>query len=164
MNIEKMTVVSVLWSLQDTLGQVLDQSSDPTEFLVGGQDLLPKIEEGLMGKQAGDSVWLQLEPQDAFGDFDETQIVLEARDRFPQETEAGMIFEHLPAGCKAQHENPVSGFWHVTDVYEEHVILDGNHPLAGMAIRVKFDIQSVRPALPKEIDAQSAGAGFFKLA
>lgn len=164
MNIEKMTVVSVLWSLQDTLGQVLDQSNEPAEFLVGGEDLLAKIAEGLMGKKAGDSVWLQLEPQDAFGDFDETQIVLEARGCFPQETEVGMIFEHLPAGCKAQNEAPTSGFWHVTDVYDEHVILDGNHPLAGMAIRVKFDIQSVRPALPKEIESLSAGAGFFKLA
>lgn len=163
MNIEKMTVVSLTWVLQDTLGSLLDQSTQAAEFLVGGNDLLEKIEEALLGKQAGDRIFLHLEPEDAFGEFDETQIILESRALFSSEIEVGMLFEQLPAGCVAEKNWPVSGFWHITDLYDEHVILDGNHPLAGIAIRLQLDITGVRPALDEEKEKGSAGSGFFTL-
>lgn len=50
----------------------------------------------------------------------------------------------------------------VTDIYPEHVVLDGNHPLAGIALRLLLKVKSVRAATEDEISAGSAGARFFR--
>jgi hypothetical protein len=49
MDITEQCVVALTWTLKDTLGEVLDVLDDPVEFLVGGDDLLPRIEEGPAG-------------------------------------------------------------------------------------------------------------------
>jgi FKBP-type peptidyl-prolyl cis-trans isomerase SlyD len=51
----------------------------------------------------------------------------------------------------------------VTDVYPEHVVLDGNHPLGGIAIRLALKVESVRQATEQEIGQGSLGTGFFKI-
>jgi len=70
MDIKEQCVVALTWTLKDTLGETLDELHEPVEFLLGGQDLLPKIEAALQGHRAGAAVDLHLEPEDAFGDFD----------------------------------------------------------------------------------------------
>jgi FKBP-type peptidyl-prolyl cis-trans isomerase SlyD len=47
----------------------------------------------------------------------------------------------------------------VTEVYPTHVVLDGNHPLAGMALRLHLTVRDVREATASEIEAGSVGAG-----
>ena len=69
MDITSQCVVELTWTLKDTLGDVLDELDEPVAFYVGGQDLLPKIEEALQGHSVGAKVDLHLEPEDAFGDF-----------------------------------------------------------------------------------------------
>ena len=71
MTVTPQCVVALTWTLKDTLGEELDTLDDPVEFLVGGNDLLAKIEEALQGHQAGDALQLHLEPVDAFGDYDD---------------------------------------------------------------------------------------------
>jgi FKBP-type peptidyl-prolyl cis-trans isomerase SlyD len=104
MKITEQCVAALTWTLKDTLGETLDQLDEPVEFLVGGDDLLAKLEEALMGKAAGDRVLLQLEPEDAFGDFNDRLMFLEPRNLFPAELEEGMAFEGLPRargdGCE----------------------------------------------------------------
>ena len=56
MNITENCVVSLTWTLKDTLGNELDVLSDPVEFLVGGDDLLDKVEQALQGHASGDSL------------------------------------------------------------------------------------------------------------
>jgi len=51
----------------------------------------------------------------------------------------------------------------VTDLYPEHVVLDGNHPLAGIAIRIHMAVASVREATQEEQERGTLGAGFFKI-
>ena len=163
MKITSPCVVALTWTLKDTLGEVLDELDEPVEFLLGGSDLLAKIEESLVGHEAGDRLELHLEPEQAFGDYDEQLVFLEARMPFPAELEEGMIFDGsaLPAGTGA--DMPLDKIYTVTDVYPEHVVLDGNHPLAGIAIRLTLDIAEVREATLAEIDAGTLGTGFFKL-
>ena len=163
MKITSRCVVALTWTLKDTLGEVLDELDEPVEFLVGGSDLLAKIEESLLGHQAGDRLELHLEPEQAFGDFDEQLVFLEARLPFPAELEEGMIFEGsaLPDGTGANM--PADKIFTVTDVYPEHVVLDGNHPLAGIAMRLTLEIADVREGSQAEMDAGTLGTGFFKL-
>ncbi|MGH8830214.1 MAG: FKBP-type peptidyl-prolyl cis-trans isomerase [Polaromonas sp.] len=163
MKITPQCVVALTWTLKDTLGDVLDELDEPVEFLLGGDDLLAKIEEALQGHQTGDQLELHLEPEHAFGDYDENLVFLEPRNLFPAELEEGMTFDGaaLPAGANGQI--PHDHIYTVTEIYPEHVVLDGNHPLAGIAIRLTARVESVRDATEQEIGQGSMGTGFFKL-
>jgi FKBP-type peptidyl-prolyl cis-trans isomerase SlyD len=163
MKINSQCVVALTWTLKDTLGEELDVLDEPVEFLIGGSDLFKKIEAALQGHEAGASVALQIEPEEAFGDFNEELLFLEARQLFPPELEEGMMIEGaaLPAGCNP--DAPRNVLYTVTEIYPEHVVLDGNHPLAGIALRLSLKVEGVREATEEEIGRGSAGTGFFRI-
>ena len=161
MEITELCVVGLTWTLKDTLGETLDVLDEPVDFLVGGHDLFAKIEEALRGHEAGARLDLHLEPEEAFGEYDENLVFLEARSLFPAELEEGMSFEGLPAGTNP--DAPRDLLYTVTDIYPEHVVLDGNHPLAGIALRLSLKVASVREATEEEAGRGTAGTGFFKV-
>ena len=163
MKITPQCVVALTWTLKDTLGEVLDELDESIEFLLGGQDLLAKIEEHLQGHEAGEELAFQLEPEQAFGDYDENLVFLEQRVLFPAELEEGMTFDgaSLPIGSSA--DTPKDKIYTVTEIYPEHVVLDGNHPLAGIALRLNLKVESVRDASEAEIGQGTLGTGFFRL-
>jgi FKBP-type peptidyl-prolyl cis-trans isomerase SlyD len=162
MEITPRCVVALTWTLKDTLGEVLDELAEPVEFLVGGDDLLARIEQALQGHEPGDTLDLHLEPEEAFGDYDENLLYLEPRSLFPAQLEEGMTFEGLPPGATAQ-DAPPDVLYTVSEIYPDHVVLDGNHPLAGIALRLHLKVQAVREATEEEIGGRSAGTGFFKV-
>jgi len=163
MEITSHCVVGLTWTLKDTLGELLDTLEDPVEFVVGGHDLFKKIEEALQGHDVGAQIDLHLEPEEAFGDYNENLVFLESRELFPKEIEEGHTIEGhaLPKGCNA--EAPLDVLYTVTELYPEHVVLDGNHPLAGIAIRIHLEVASVREPTDGESSKGSAGTGFFKI-
>lgn len=163
MEITLQCIVALTWTLKDGVGEVLDVLDEPVEFLVGGSDLLPKIEEALQGHEPGATLNLNLEPQDAFGDFDDQMLFLEPRALFPETLEEGMVFEGhaLPQGVSAAlHKDAL---YTVSDIYPEHVVLDGNHPLAGVGLRLELKVEAVREATDDELSAGTAGTGFFRI-
>jgi FKBP-type peptidyl-prolyl cis-trans isomerase SlyD len=159
MKITEQCVVCLTWTLKDTLGEALDTLEEPVEFLIGGADLLAKIEEALQGYEPGDEVDLHLEPQDAFGDYDDGLLFLEPRHLFPKQLEEGMGFEGLPAGCNPAA--PKDRLYFVSDIYPDHVVMDANHPLAGIALRILMKVHAVREAEENEIGQGSLGTSFF---
>ena len=163
MKITPYCVVGLSWTLKDTLGETLDELDESVEFLLGGEDLLAKIEQQLQGHEAGERLAFQMEPDEAFGDYDENLVFLEQRVIFPAELEEGMTFDGaaLPAG--ASQDTPKDKIYTVTEIYPEHVVLDGNHPLAGIALRLSLKVESVREATEAEIGQGSLGTGFFRL-
>lgn len=161
MAITPQCVVALTWTLQDTLGELLDELEEPVEFLLGGNDLLAKIEETLQGHQVGDVLEMHLEPEHAFGDFDDQLLFLEPRSAFPKDLEEGMAFEGLPKGCNT--EAPADRVYFVSEIYPDHVVLDANHPLAGIALRLKLKVHAVREATVEEVGAGTLGTGFFRL-
>ncbi len=162
MEITEQCVVALTWTLKDTLGEELDVLDEPVEFVVGGNDLLARIEEALQGHATGATLALHIEPEEAFGDYNEKLLFLEARALFPAELEEGMAFEGsaLPQGCNP--EAPKDALYTVSEIYPEHVVLDGNHPLAGIAIRLDLTVCGVREATEEEIGSGTAGTGFFR--
>ena len=163
MNITNDCVVALTWVLKDTQGEILDELDDPVEFYLGGHDLLDKIQQALQGHEVGDLLDLHLEPEEAFGDFDELLVFLEPRALFPVEIEEGMTIEGhaLPKGCN--EDAPKDVIYTITDIYPEHVVIDGNHPLSGMALRISLKITGVRHATSQEISHGTCGSGFFSL-
>ena len=157
MEIAAPCVVSLTWRLADAQGSEIDELSEPVEFFFGGDDLLAKVEEALAGHEAGYATTLHLEPEHAFGEYDPQLVFFEARSIFPEGVvEPGMQFEGPPAG--AVTEMPADAIYTVTEVYPDHVVLDGNHPLAGIALRLSLAVRDVREASDDEIEAGSVGS------
>ncbi|WP_298924958.1 peptidylprolyl isomerase [uncultured Ramlibacter sp.] len=161
MEITEQCVAALTWTLKDTLGETLDVLDEPVEFLIGGGDLFARIEEALQGHGPGAKIDVHLEPEEAFGDYNEQLVFLEPRGMFPAELEEGMTFEGLPPGTNP--DAPKDVLYTVTEIYPEHVVLDGNHPLAGIAIRLALKVEAVREATEDEIGRGTAGTGFFKV-
>ncbi|BAN23554.1 FKBP-type peptidyl-prolyl cis-trans isomerase [Caballeronia insecticola] len=154
MKIAKGTVVSVAYKLSDAQGNLIEESDEPMVYLHGGYDgTFPKIEEALDGREPGFETSIQLEPQDAFGEYDPELVKIEERSRFPEPLEVGMQFEGTPEDADDELDSLI---YTVTDVAEDKVVLDGNHPLAGMALRFALSVQEVRTATEDEIEHQHA--------
>jgi FKBP-type peptidyl-prolyl cis-trans isomerase SlyD len=149
-------VVSLTWKLTDGQNRPIDELADPVEFFYGGDDLLPKVEEALAGHAEGDELQLHLEPEQAFGDYRAELVCFEDRKLFPEKLETGMAFEGLPAGHTTP-DMPADAIYIVTEIYPSHVVLDGNHPLAGMSLRLDLKVRAVREATAAETEARSVG-------
>lgn len=156
MQIEDPCVVSLTWKLTDAQNRPIDELEQPVEFFFGGDDLLEKVEEALAGHVRGDELQLQLEPEHAFGDYRSELVCFEDRSLFPQALEVGMAFEGLPEGAVTP-DMPADVIYVVSEIYPSHVVLDGNHPLAGMALRLKIRVRDVREATEAEIEARTVG-------
>ncbi|HEX9172097.1 MAG TPA: peptidylprolyl isomerase [Telluria sp.] len=149
MKIAKDTVVTVNYKLSDAQNNLIEDGAQPMVYLHGGyENTLPKIEEELDGKEVGYASTIQIEPDDAFGDYDPALVKVEARNRLPEPLEVGMQFEGM-AESGAPDEEPM--IFTVTDIADDKVVLDGNHPLAGMALRFELSVIDVRPASAEEI-------------
>jgi FKBP-type peptidyl-prolyl cis-trans isomerase SlyD len=157
MTIEPPCVVSLTWTLSDGQNRPIDELAEPVEFFFGGDDLLAKVEEALAGHVAGENVKVHLEPEHAFGDYKADLVCFEDRALFPADLETGMAFEGLPAGS-ATPNMPSDAMYIVTEIYPSHVVLDGNHPLAGMALRLDIQVRAVREASEAETEARSLGS------
>jgi FKBP-type peptidyl-prolyl cis-trans isomerase SlyD len=117
--------------------------SAPTEitYLHGGYgEMLPALEQALEGKGAGESVRVQLEPEQAFGDYDPQLVRVEPLGRYGEGVSVGMQIEED------------SRLYTVTEIGGGSVVLDANHPLAGMALRFSVVILTVRSATKEEIE------------
>ena len=156
MNITAPCVVSLVWRLEDTQGNLIDELKEPVEFFVGGDDLLAKVEEALANQEVGFEANLHLEPEHAFGEYDPGLVFFEERSIFPELVEPGMQFDGMPEGA-ATEGMPADAVYTVTEVYPTHVVLDGNHPLAGIALRLDLKVRDVREATDEEIEAGSVG-------
>ena len=152
MKIGKDTVVTVHYKLSDAQGGLIEESKEPMVYLHGGyENTLPKIEEALDGKEAGYQTLLQVEPADAFGEYDPELVKIEPRNRLPSPLEVGMQFEGMPDDDGEEADMLI---FTVTDIADDKVVLDGNHPLAGIALRFALNVTEVRAATAEEITHQ----------
>ena len=154
MKIAAPCVVSLTWHLADAQGEEIDELAHPVEFFYGGDDLLAKVEEALAGQETGYETTLHLEPEHAFGDYDPELVFFEDRRGLPEGIEVGMQFDGPPPGAKTPGLSK-EAIYNVTEVYPDHVVLDGNHPLAGIALRLQLVVRDVRAATEDEIEAGS---------
>ena len=160
MNITAPCVVSLVWRLEDAQGNLIDELTEPVEFFFGGDDLLLKVEEALLDQGIGFAAKLHLEPEHAFGDYDSGLVFFEERSALPEPVEVGMQIDGVPPGATTQGM-PADAVYTITEVYPTHVVLDGNHPLAGMALRLDLKVTDLRPATDAEIESGSVGEPIF---
>jgi len=156
MKIARNTVVTLTYRLTDVQGEFIEETEEPLAYLHGGYDgIFPRIEEALEGQESGFKSTFHLEPEDAFGDYDADQVRVEPRSKFPEPVEVGMRYEGIPEDDAEDVE-----ILTVTDLTDETVVLDANHPLAGIALRLAVDVLDVRAATEEEIQhGHPHGAG-----
>jgi FKBP-type peptidyl-prolyl cis-trans isomerase SlyD len=149
MNVIKDTVVSLDIELWDVHGNLLEQSDDPMSYLHGGfEDIFGPVEDALEGKAKGERVTVDLEPEEAFGDYDENLVTLVDLAACPEQIEVGMQLEGIPG----EDDDTEGGtIYTVTDIADGAVVLDGNHRYAGIAVRFIATVVAVRPATEDEI-------------
>lgn len=146
MQIAKNTVVTLKYTVHDPDGNVVDDGQHPLVYLHGGYDgIFSPIEEALHGKSTGENLKMKLQPDDAFGEYDENMVMMEDRSLFPDNIEVGMSFERVTE----DGEDEV--LYRITDIADGKVVVDGNHPLAGVALLFDITITEVRPATQEEI-------------
>lgn len=119
---------------------------DPLEFIFGQGVLLPKVEEVIKGKSFGFKTQVELHPRDAFGLHREELQTWMEQDKFPKEIE-------LELGMKFQTQGPGGGVLSVIvkDFKDDKVLVDGNHPLAGLSLRFDLKVLRVREATEEEL-------------
>lgn len=149
----KNSIVTMDYHVTDTEGQVVDEGREPIVYLHGGyEDIFPKIEEAMQGKKIGETVQIKLLPEEAFGDYDAELIQIEPRDAFPDVLEVGMQFEGGPESEGGDDDEDDFLIYRVTEIAEGKVVLDGNHPLAGMPLVFSCTVTALRPASGEEIE------------
>ena len=147
MNISKDTVVTITYIVKDLEGTLLEESNEPVSYLHGGYDnIFPMVEEALEGKAVGEKIDLKLQPADAFGEYEESLVRLEPREAFPPDIEIGMQFVGSPEGGSGEEV-----LYSVTDIAEDKVVVDGNHPYAGQAVHFQCVVSDVRAATADEV-------------
>lgn len=146
MQIAKNTVVTLSYRVTDPDGNLVDDGAQPLVYLHGGYDgIFPRIEEALHGKDVGDKLQVKLQPEDAFGDYDETLVLIEQQSLFPESIQVGMQFERMTE----DGEDEI--VYTITDIADGKVVVDGNHPLAGTALVFDCTVSEVRVASAEEI-------------
>lgn len=140
------TVVTVDFVVTDEKGQVLDTNGDESmEILIGHSHIIPGLEDALLGKEKGDRVDVMIGPDRGYGMPDPRLIQtidkslfdgmpLNVGDTFLADTELG--------------QKPIV----VKEIHEDHVVVDGNHPLAGKTLKYMVDILEVRDATDLEVE------------
>jgi FKBP-type peptidyl-prolyl cis-trans isomerase SlyD len=148
MKIAKNAVVSLTYQLADADGTVIEKAGDPISYLHGGYDgIFPTVEEALEGKKIGDTFSVSMEPDDAFGEYEHELVRAEPRDMFPKEVAVGMQFE---GGAEGDDDEDFM-LYTVTEVTDDEVTVDGNHPLAGKSLVFSGTVTGVRTASAEEL-------------
>ena len=146
MRTEKDSVVSLNYKLSDLAGKIMEEPDAPISYLHGGYDgIFPMVEEELHSKEVGYSCSVLMEPENTFGEYDSDLVRVEPRDLFPDNVTVGMQFEGGEEGSDDAF------IYTVTDIAEDKVVVDGNHPFAGVTLRFDCTVTAVRPATSEEL-------------
>ncbi len=148
LTIQKNHVVSIDYTLKNDEGKVLDTSSgrDPMTYLHGVGMLIPGMENALEGKSEGDDFSISIAPADAYGDRNDSLLHKVERKELAHlpDLELGMELQ-----VKTNDGSPL--VMTIVDLSDETVVLDGNHPLAGMTLNFAIQVRNIREATQEEI-------------
>jgi len=140
-------IVTFHYTLKDDAGEVIESSKGktPLGYLHGSGNIVAGLEKALTGKAAGDSVEVVVEPAEGYGERDERGVMQFPRSQFPADPtpQAGMQF-----GVQGP-DGQVFPAW-VTEVGEEQVTVDFNHPLAGVRLHFDVEVVELRDATDEE--------------
>ncbi|MFB6260293.1 MAG: peptidylprolyl isomerase, partial [Thiohalorhabdaceae bacterium] len=141
-------VVSIDYTLKDNDDQVIDTSEgrEPLAYIHGVGQIIPGLENALEGKEPGADVSVTINPEEGYGERDESMVLNVPREQFEgaESIEPGMQFQ-------AETDEGVR-ILTVLEAGDQEVTVDGNHPLAGITLNFDVSVQDVREAEQEELD------------
>ncbi len=147
MQLVKDKVAVLNYTLKNKDGEVIDESNDGSfTYLHGARNIIPGLENALEAKQTGDKTSVVIEPKDAYGERDLEHIQRVPLSMFPPDVEIteGMQFE-----SDAENGEPI--IVTVTAIDSGEVVVDGNHPMAGIQLHFDVELIEVRDATEQEL-------------
>ena len=148
MKVTKHRVVTIDYTLKDSEGEVLDTSEgeEPLQYIHGTDTLVPGLERRLEGTSPGDEIAVTVEPADGYGLRDDELVVSMPRERFSE-------IDDLSVGMQLEARNDEGPqLITVTEIGDEAVTVDANHPLAGAVLHFDVSVREVRQATSEEIE------------
>ena len=148
MQIEDQKVVTLHYTLTDNDGKVIDKSDDGSfAYLHGARNIIPGLENALSGRAAGDELTVTVPPEEAYGLRNESMMQQVPKTMFEDGSQ-------IDIGSQFHAQGPNGEMLVVTvmEVQDEHVVIDGNHPLAGVDLNFDVKVVDVRDASAEEIE------------
>ncbi|SJM89442.1 Peptidyl-prolyl cis-trans isomerase [Crenothrix polyspora] len=147
MQVANNMAVSIHYTLTNDDGEVLDSSidQDTLVYLHGTGNIISGLENAITGKVVGDKFNVRIAPEDAYGEIHDDRVQVISRDMFEgiDDIQVGMQFH-----ADVSHG---PGVVTVVSVNDDDITIDGNHPLAGMALTFDVEVVNVRPATAEEM-------------
>jgi FKBP-type peptidyl-prolyl cis-trans isomerase SlyD len=152
MTIQDKSYVELEYSLTLDSGEVVDRSApgQPLGFICGANQIIPGLENKLLGMEAGQDAKLIIDAADGYGERDESLVKELPKKYFPagMDIQPGMIFQaSTPSGPATMK---------VVEVVDDGVKADFNHPMAGQRLTFDVKVLEVRKATKEELDALNA--------
>lgn len=150
MRIAQNRVVQMHYKLTDEEGNTIDTSEgqEPLAYIQGIGNVIPGLEDALEGKAKGEKLQVTIAPEDGYGPRVDEMVQTVAKEGF--KSDEG---EELVAGMQVQIEtNNGPSIAMVTKIEGEDVILDLNHPLAGVTLNFDIEVVDVRASTEEEIE------------
>ncbi|MDD3050152.1 MAG: peptidylprolyl isomerase [Candidatus Cloacimonetes bacterium] len=148
MKIEKNKVVSFHYVLKNNEGEVIDSSEnhEPLVYIQGSGGIIAGLEEAMEGKKIGDKFDVVIPPDKAYGLYDDELLQTIPLSSFedPADVEEGIQFQ-VDTGDGIRIAT-------VTEVHDDEVIIDFNHPLSGETLYFDIDVQEIREATEEELE------------
>jgi FKBP-type peptidyl-prolyl cis-trans isomerase SlyD len=157
--IEDGCLIELEYELRNSKGEVIETSSAGTlmTYLHGNEEIPPKLEGQLLGRDVGEKVVVTLAPVDAYGEFNPDGIVAVPRSEFPEDAEiVPGDWVSIEVSGEEGEESKGEMEMRVVEIAPEAITLDANHPLAGEEITFDLKVRSVRKASPDEIESRNA--------
>lgn len=148
MKIANNTVASIKYVLTDSDNNIIDKSEDGKfSFLVGAGNIIPGLENALMEKSVGDKFDVSIAPAEAYGEHNKDLIHKVPKTQFPADV-------NIEAGMQFQGQTPDGQMTIVTvsEVADDHVFVDNNHPLAGVQLNFAVEVTNIREATETEVE------------
>lgn len=148
MKIENNRVAQIHYTLKDDQGEILDSSvgQNPLPYIHGVGALIPGLEKQLAGKQVGDKFTAVVSPAEGYGEYDKNSVFEVPASGFDGDDE-------LELGMQVQldtEEGPAVAT--ITNIEDDVVTLDLNHPLAGVSLHFDVEVMEVREATSQELE------------
>lgn len=126
--------VSILYTAKLQDGTIFDstENNNPFIFTVGSHDIIKGINNAVIGMESGQKKTVEIQPNDAYGNYNNELLFKVAREKLPQ----GIVMGDILTDTENNR-------WWVRNIIDENVILDGNHPLAGQVLIFEIELVAI---------------------
>lgn len=142
-------VVDFKYTVKNQSGEIIDSSDNagPLSYIHGQNKMIPGLEREISGKKIGDIFQVTVKPEDAYGHHDEAMTQAIPKSEFGPDVDKIQVGSQL----QVQDQDGQARVVVATEIRDDAIVLDANHPLAGQTLHFDVEIVGVRQATSEEL-------------